>query len=369
MLTPKHGVRLGSNFTTDIAGPMVGGPRWLKLTRAGQQLTGYESTDGVTWHEVGTVTVRQLPAGAEVGLFVSSPEKLKVERSAGGTAVLGESTLGRAVFDGVSLLPTQGGAVASWRGDPVHRQPRPEELVEQRTLPPDVEIPPGKPIAPDPSRTGFIEIGGVFTVTGTGAIAREETPDDLTQATLFGILVGLPALIAVGVLFVTSEYRRGLIRTTFAATPQRGLVLAAKATVLGGVAFVLGLVASVSAFLVGQPMMRSRGFGPPAFAMVSLTQLNVARAVVGRSAGAITAVIALVILPTFVAVALPATAARLLLWLTPAGGFAVQRAKPPTDQLAEPWSMINPWVGIGSVTAYAAVALTLAIVLVRRRDA
>ena len=31
--------------------------------------------------------------------------------------------------------------------------------------------------------------------------------------------------------------------------------------------------------------------------------------------------------------------------------------------------MINPWVGIGTVTAYAAVALTLAIVLVRRRDA
>jgi len=191
------------------------------------------------------------------------------------------------------------------------------------------------------------------------------------------------------VLFVTSEYRRGMIRTTFAATPQRGRVLAAKAFVLGGAAFGLGLVASVTAFLIGQPMMRSRGFGPPAFAMASLSQLNVVRALVGsavfvalvavlglalgtilrRSAGAITAVIALVILPTFVAVALPATAARWLLWLTPAGGFAVQRAKPPTDQLAEPWSMINPWVGIGTVTAYAAVALTLAIVLVRRRDA
>lgn len=40
----------------------------------------------------------------------------------------------------------------------------------------------------------------------------------------------------LGALTVTNEYGTGLIHTTFAATPQRGLVLAAKAGLLGIVA-------------------------------------------------------------------------------------------------------------------------------------
>ena len=55
--------------------------------------------------------------------------------------------------------------------------------------------------------------------------------------------------------------------------------------------------------------------------------------------------------------------------LTPRGGFATQRALPPTNLLAEPWSMISPWAGLGVVCAYTAAALGLAYWLLRRRDA
>jgi hypothetical protein len=55
--------------------------------------------------------------------------------------------------------------------------------------------------------------------------------------------------------------------------------------------------------------------------------------------------------------------------VTPAGGFAIQRAKEPTEALVEPWSLIGPWTGFGVLCAYAAVTLALAFWLLRRRDA
>ena len=45
-------------------------------------------------------------------------------------------------------------------------------------------------------------------------------------------------------MFMTAEYRRGLIRVTLAATPRRGRVLAAKAVVIAAVTFAVGLASS-----------------------------------------------------------------------------------------------------------------------------
>ena len=68
---------------------------------------------------------------------------------------------------------------------------------------------------------------------------------------LTGAVAGLIAVIVVATMFMTAEYRRGLIRTTLAASPSRGRVLAAKAIVIGAAAFVTGLAA---AFAVQQSM-------------------------------------------------------------------------------------------------------------------
>ncbi|HEY3006907.1 MAG TPA: ABC transporter permease subunit [Micromonosporaceae bacterium] len=378
MVTPKHGVRLSANYEVSRAGRAGGVPRWLRLTRTGNSVTGYESTDGATWHKVGTVDMRGLPPTAEVGLFVSSPPKVVVTRSAGTTSVAEGPTTGTATFDSVRVDGAQATGSAVWQSDRV-TQPHAQDTLEGV---PDFKRRGG------PS-TGSTEANGVFTVTGSGEIGPRESPDDPVQAALFGILIGLMVIAAMGVLYMTSEFKRGMIRTTFVASPRRGRVLAAKAVVLGTTAFVLGLVATVVSFRLGLPLLRDGGFAPPAYPTPKLTEWPVLRAVVGtaafvaliavfalgvgailrHSAGAITAVLALVILPAFVAIALPTTGALWLMRLTPAGGFAIQRAKPPSNMLAEAWSAIDPWAGLGVVFAYAVVALALAAWLLRRRDA
>ena len=75
-----------------------------------------------------------------------------------------------------------------------------------------------------------------------------------------GTFAGLIAVIVDGAMFITAEYRRGLIRTTLTASPRRGRVLAAKAIVIGSVAFVAGLAAAVVAVpIVGHRLQPARG--------------------------------------------------------------------------------------------------------------
>jgi ABC-2 type transport system permease protein len=63
---------------------------------------------------------------------------------------------------------------------------------------------------------------------------------------LFGVL---------GALVATNEYGSGLIRTTLAATPQRGLVLAAKAVLASLVSFALAVVIVFTAFFTAQGIL------------------------------------------------------------------------------------------------------------------
>jgi ABC-type transport system involved in multi-copper enzyme maturation permease subunit len=58
-----------------------------------------------------------------------------------------------------------------------------------------------------------------------------------------------------GALVATNEYGSGVIRMTLAATPQRGLVLAAKAVLAGLVTFALAMVLAFTAFFTGQAIL------------------------------------------------------------------------------------------------------------------
>jgi hypothetical protein len=359
LVTPEHGVRFQANYATDRAGSDNPPPRWLRLDRTGDTITGYESADGSDWTEVGSVDLAGLPPTVEVGLFATSPDRLEVETSVGSSSVGTVATLATGTFDNV-----QTDAPGPWREH-------------------------------DSSR-GFVddgetdEAGGVFTVTGSGDIGPNPPDDDVTQLSLLGVTFGLVAMVAIGVLFITAEYRRGMIRTTFAASPRRGRVLVAKAIVLGAAAFVVGLVASLTAFLVTQPILRANGFGPPGYPVPSLADWPVLRAVVGaavclalvavlslgvgailrRSAGAIAAVVVAIIPLTILVAGLPLTAAQWVMRTTPAAGLAIlQTIEVDHDTTVEPWSMAPPLAGLGVLAAYAAAALAVAVWLVRRRDA
>jgi hypothetical protein len=364
MLTADQGVRMQWDFDSDREGSASAGTRWLRLVRSGTTITGYESADGAAWQKIATATPKNLPATAEAGFYVSSPNAVYTTRGGGSSSAGEQPTLARAAFDNV-----QPGSAGTWQGETVGER----QLTEKSGRPDE----------------GHTEANGTFTVTGSGKIGPNQPDDDMVQAALIGVIAGLMALIAVGVLFATSEYRRGMIRTTFAATPRRGRVLAATAIVLGATSFLVGLVGAVGSFLLAVPVLRAQGFVAPAFPRPDLTDGPVLRAllltaafmagvaVVGlgigmllrHSAAAITITILLVIAPLIVGLILPGTSPKWLMYTTPAGGMATQRAKPPTITLAEPWALIGPWAGIGVVAAWAALTLGLAWWQLRERDA
>jgi ABC-type transport system involved in multi-copper enzyme maturation permease subunit len=373
MVTPEHGVRLQANFTTDIAGTSGRAPRWLRLTRTGTTITGYESADGRTWRRDGTVTVA-LPQAAEVGMFVASPPEIKATKIAGGTTAHGFRTIGTATFDNVSVRPA---APSTWQ----------QAVVEEAGA---GKIPTADDAGPAPSG-GFTESAGTYTLTGSGDVAgygiasfQGGGDDDMLPMSLTGVQIGLLAIVALGVLFAAGEYRSGVIRTTFAASPRRGQVLAAKAVVVGTVAFVVGLVASFAAFVLAQPTLRRHGFEPPAYPRPSLTDPAVLRALIGtalflavlavfslgigsilrRSARAITLVVGLVLVPQIVASFVPSFAVeRWINRITPVAGLAIQHTRVRFD------TAISPWGGFAVLCAWAAAAMALAVWLVRRRDA
>jgi hypothetical protein len=376
LLTPRHGVHMQSNFTNDVPGSARGAPRWLRLTRSGSDITGYESGDGATWHKIGTTTLHGLARPAEIGFYVSSPPKIIIQRSAGATSVGMTPTRGRASFDNVALNGAGTPATPNWRVDEIHG-PGPD----------GTKFAPGDNASRDVE--DMAEANGTFTVFGSGKIGPNAPDDDPVSIALFGVIGGLIVICAVAVLSITSEYRRGMIRSTLAASPRRGRVLAAKAVVVGATAFTIGLVSCTIALLVSQPVLRKHGFSAPAFPPVSLLDGSVLRAIIltaafvaalavfsvgvgtvmRHSAAAITTVLALVLVPVVASAAMSATPALWMMRLTPAGGLATQRAKPPTATLAEPWAMLSPWTGLAVVCTYAAISMIAAWWLVRRRDA
>jgi ABC-type transport system involved in multi-copper enzyme maturation permease subunit len=69
------------------------------------------------------------------------------------------------------------------------------------------------------------------------------------------VTIGIVLFGVLGALVATNEYGSGLIRTTLAATPQRGLVLAAKAVLVGLLSFALAVVITCAVFFTGQGLL------------------------------------------------------------------------------------------------------------------
>ncbi|WP_405588069.1 ABC transporter permease [Streptomyces sp. NBC_01190] len=154
---------------------------------------------------------------------------------------------------------------------------------------------------------------------------------------LFGLLLGQLAIITLGVLVITSEYGTGMIRTTLTSCPQRSRVLAAKAIVFFGVSFVTTTVACAITALISWSTVSGRtlssdddGYHPGVYLKDGLTAasgsewlgatvgvglyvalLGLLALAVGtlirHSAGAITTMMGVVLLPLLVALFLPSS--------------------------------------------------------------
>jgi ABC-type transport system involved in multi-copper enzyme maturation permease subunit len=196
----------------------------------------------------------------------------------------------------------------------------------------------------------------------------------------------------VATMFITAEYRRGLIRVTLTASPRRGRVLAAKAVVIASVAFAAGLVAAAAAVILGTHLARGRVYVFPVSGLTELRMVAGTAALIAvvavlalavgtmlrRSAAAVTVVIVAIVLPYLLGAVsvLPAGAADWVLRITPAAAFAVQQAVPRYAQVTALYSPgagrgyfpLAPWAGFAVLCGWAAVAVAAALVLLRRRD-
>ena len=384
MVTGRHGVRMQYNFTGDTAG-MPGAvsaahPRWLRLTRSGDTITGYDSADGTHWTQVATVQLTGLPSTVQVGMFATSPGYTVTQNSFGGNSNADGPAQATGVFDHVSL--TGGAPSGTWTGTTVGG---------------------GGPAAAGPGPGGggsvpFTRNGGSYTLTGSGDIApvtpgpNSPFPTVTIEQSLVGAFLGLIVIVVVAAMFFSTEYRRGLIRTTLAATPRRGAVLAAKAVVIGAVAFVTGLAAAVVSIAVGVPKEENQGqilltapvltevrviVGTAAMLALAAVFAVALGATLRRSAAAITIAVVTVVMP-FLLTALnvvPAGVGDWLLRVTPAAALAIEQSIPRYSQVTTVTSPVrgyyplSPYAGFAVLCLWAAAALALALVMLRRRDA
>jgi ABC-type transport system involved in multi-copper enzyme maturation permease subunit len=367
MVTGSHGVRMQYDYTGDMAGPATAvdsAPRWLRLSRSGLTLTGYTSTDGVAWTRIGAARLPGLKPDVQIGLFAASPAKEVVEQHFGGSSGSEELTRATAAFDSVTVT---GRSTGDFTATKVGGDDTPGDGSFQR------------------SSSGYV-------VSGSGDIAPATGDNGASlQHSLVGAFAGITIVIIVAVLFITSEYRRGMMRTTLTASPRRGRVLVAKSIVVGAVTFVAGLIAIGFSLPVARHLLAAGGNRVEPASTAAMIQVIVGTAALmavaamlalglgalfKRSAGAVAAAIVLIVVPYILSTAaiLPAAAADWVLRFAPAAGFAVQQTIPAYHQVdgfytpASGFYPLAPWLGFAVLCAWAVAAHGLAAYRLSRRD-
>ncbi|MEU1311323.1 ABC transporter permease [Streptomyces cinnamoneus] len=197
----------------------------------------------------------------------------------------------------------------------------------------------------------------------------------------FGLLLGIICVITLGVLTISSEYGTGLIRTTLTACPNRGRVLAAKATVFFLLTFTIMLLCTVLVSMAGWALLEDQSSVDPsadvwlrATVGVSLytAALGLVALAVGtllrHSAGAITVMLGVVLLPLVLAMFMATEA------LSDVRQALFDYSIP--NQLAafyatssDPVSGPGGWTPLWIVAGVAAVALGGAYASLAKRDA
>jgi len=224
---------------------------------------------------------------------------------------------------------------------------------------------------------------GALSCAGTAANPKGISPAgfDGTQQSLAGLYVGQLVIAALGALTITSEYSTGMIRTSLAVQPRRGVVFAAKGVVFAVVTLVVGLITSFGSFFVGQAILSSGH----AHLSATLGQPNVLRAVIGgalfltacgmlayglgavlrHTAAAISAAIGLLFVLTVLVQFLPHTWQNNVdKWMPALAGSQIWTTKATSGP-----HMFPPWGGFAVLAGWAVAALIAGLVLFRTRDA
>ncbi|EDY45972.1 ABC transporter permease [Streptomyces sp. SPB074] len=199
---------------------------------------------------------------------------------------------------------------------------------------------------------------------------------DPTYIGFAGMGLGQLAMIVFGVLVVSNEYSTGMIRTSLAAVPRRGVFFSSKVAVATVLAFVVGLVTAFVSFFVGQLILGDHG--------ASIDDPGVLRAVFG--AALYMTLIAMFSMGVAAMLRSPLLSLGILMpfffiisnvlgsvnatkkvgqYLPDQAGTKIMQVVPPLHDDAP----YGPWGGLLIMVAWVAAALLVGYALLRRRDA
>ena len=228
---------------------------------------------------------------------------------------------------------------------------------------------------------------------GQGASSIATDPVNFILGT--GLGLGQLAICVLGVLVITSEYSSGAIRAALLAVPRRYPVMLAKALVFAALVIVVGEIVAFLSFFIGKTLVdghvvtlhgheAGHAITVHHTITVSLSQPGVLQAVVGsglylmvlglfalaigglirHTAGAITAVIGMVLVVFPLAGLLPSSwGAHIHAYLPTIAGQLITQDKPAADQI------LSPWQGFGVFCAWTVLLLAAATFLLQKRDA
>jgi ABC-2 type transport system permease protein len=224
--------------------------------------------------------------------------------------------------------------------------------------------------------TLVLSIGlAALIAAGSRTTGPEGQTFDLTvSGTQAGVvLLGLSVVMIMSTLAVTTEYRFGVIRTTFQACPRRPVVLLTKALLLAVVAGVIGEVVAfgslfVARAIVGGGLELSGGAEWRATAGVGLVYalsavLAVAvGALLRQSAGAVAVLLLFPLAVENLLQLIPRVGDHLYTWMpfVNANRFLGQATLGDT---------LGPWGSLGYFALVVAATTALAVLVVQRRDA
>ncbi|MEU8876057.1 ABC transporter permease [Streptomyces javensis] len=226
---------------------------------------------------------------------------------------------------------------------------------------------------------------GLASLNGTSAggdyaamTAADRAAFDPLATSLRGYLLAQIALGLMGGLVITSEYGARTIVSTLTAVPHRARVLAAKATALIAVALPVGLLVSLSGFLVGQAALAGAdaphlGLSEPQalrgilggglyLTLAALFGLAIGTVIRSTTATVTTLFGTMLIVQAFVPALPGAFGDRVAKYWPPiAGGQIITGYRDP--------ALLGPWSGLAVMAGCVAALLTAAFIVFRRRDA
>jgi ABC-2 type transport system permease protein len=223
---------------------------------------------------------------------------------------------------------------------------------------------------------GMLVIGLIVAFNTRHVTGNQDANDLSPSATLQGYYLGQLLIGALGVLFVSSEFSTGMIRSTFAAVPRRRPVVWAKLAVFVAVTAVAMTVITVVTFLASQAVIGHYRTG------FSLTDPGVPRVVFGTSLymvlagviggmigwmvrstpGSLVSYFALIFVVPQLFTLFGSAGKHIAEFFPSQAGGAFTMSQPESPHLSS-------GVGVLVLCAWAAAAIVVAAISLRRRDA